>query len=358
MKSSQSEVILYVDEQYQNYCSSTKKPISRSEFIKRHTLNDKNRPVTEKFINGIFKKYSLNHKVVNFDMYQRAFVHDSYIESNIDNVKFIRQIKNTTMVNKKDIKKIMPMSDRSYQRLEYLGDSYIHSAIAKYLYNRYPSQGEGFLTKVRTRLENGKEMSRFSRALGLHEYVVISQSIEVAGGRLNNYKILEDVFEAFMGAVSLEVSADECFKFVINIIESEADIADMICYENNHKGVLMKICHKKKWDDIDYTDITPDNVTDKKFRVQAKCGDDIKMYYGYGKGKSKREAEQKAAKEILIKLGLIYNDNIDDEEDVYGEYHTDGEFDAESGDDEEGEVEDDQESGDVYGEFNPSDIED
>ena len=160
--------------------------------------------------------------------------------------------------------------------------------------------------------------------------------IEQNGCRLHNYKILEDVFEAFIGALSTEISIDACMEFVINIIEREADIADMICYETNYKGKLMKECHIHKWDDVEYIDISDENNEEKKFKTKAICGSDGNKYVGYGKGKSKKDAQQKAAKHILIKLGKIINDNIDNDNDIYGEYNSDvnsddiyGEYDSE-----------------------------
>ena len=300
--------IIEIDEKYNEYYKQTKKPVDKNTFVLWHVLNDKNQYVNKKFINNIFKTYGLNHKVKNLDKYQEAFIHDAYLIDNLSNYKYLRQIKDTPMIeNINEINNIFPLQTNSYQRLEYLGDAVIHMAIAKYLYERYPNEDEGFLTKIRTRLENGKTEAEISRCLGLHEYVVISRTMEVTGGRLNNYKTLEDAFEAFIGALSTEISLDTCVNFVINIIEKECDITDMICYENNYKGRLMKICHAEKWDEVNYdTDDDGDgdeNKIKKYFSVVATCGG---KYIGRGKGKSKKSAQQRAAKEILIKL--VYSD--------------------------------------------------
>lgn len=317
-----TDKILDIDEKYRNFCSeNSDKIIPIEEYYLLHILNEKNKLITKKFINNIFSKYGLNHKVNELQRFQKAFIHDSYLEKNISNIKYLRQIKDTEMILEKDKKNAMKLfnGDISYQRLEYLGDSVIHVAIAQYLEERFEEQDEGFLTKIRTRLENGRTEANFSRALGLPEYVIISRSIEQAGGRLNNYKISEDIFEAFIGALSKEITLDECVKFVINIIEKEADIVHMINNENNFKGVLMKECHAQKWDDVDYnTEDDEEAEILKLFTVKAICGDEVKKYIGYGQGKSKRQAQQKAAKSILIKMGKLVNESIEeDENDIY-----------------------------------------
>merc|ERR1711977_694924 len=114
-----------------------------------------------------------------------------------------------------------------------------------------------------------------------------------------------------------EVKMDDVIKFVINIIECEADITDMICYENNFKGKLMKECHQRKWLDVKYLIDVDENAEQKLFNIKAECGPSNNKYIGYGKGKSKRRAQQKAAKDILIQLGKIINDNIDDKDDYF-----------------------------------------
>ena len=315
-----SDKILEIDEKYRNFCSeNSDKIIPIEEYYLLHILNEKNKLITKKFINSIFKKYNLNHTVVDLEKFQEAFIHDSYLKKNISNIKYLRQIKDTEPIkNKEDAMKLFN-GDKSYQRLEYLGDSVIHVAIAKYLTKRFDEEDEGFLTKIRTRLENGKTEAKFSRALGLPEYVIISRSIEQSGGRLNNYKILEDIFEAFIGALADELSLDKCVEFIINIIEKEADIVHMINYENNFKGVLMKECHSQRWEDVQYnTEDDEEAEQQKLFTVKAICGDEHKKYIGYGQGKSKRQAQQKAAKSILIKIGKLVNESIDeDENDIY-----------------------------------------
>ena len=309
--------VIELEEKYKDLCNNNPdNKISEEKFYLLHILNEQNRWINDDFINNIFTEYGLDHKVETIEIYREALIHDSYLVENLMNQKYVRQIKDVEMID--NMADAIPLQNKSYQRLEYYGDAVIHVAIAQYLYNRYPKEDEGFLTKIRTRLENGESGTMFCRCLGLNNYIIISRYMESMNARINNNKVLEDVFESFIGALATEISIDKCINFIINILEKEADITNMICYETNFKGKLMKICHKMKWEDIQYIDYCDDETEKKKiFKVKAVCGEQVDQYTGHGYGKSKRKAQQKAAKDILIQMGEIINDNIDDENDIY-----------------------------------------
>ena len=89
---------------------------------------------------------------------------------------------------------------KNYERLEFLGDAIIKPIISIYLVERYPYENEGFLSTLRTKIESTNTLSHFFKCLGLHDYILLSQSVEQENGR-NNIHILEDCFEAFIGAL-------------------------------------------------------------------------------------------------------------------------------------------------------------
>lgn len=403
---------LEIEERYDYYAESLKKKkkrdktLSEREFYRLHILNEKNRKIDVNVINAVFKKYGLDHKVKNLAMFQKAFIHESYIEDNIMKNKYLRQIKDTPMIsdpsmaiplidrvpvidkknrgemyvlninhNKKthkvakSVKKSILKPSLSYERLEFLGDAVIHDAIAHYLYFRYGDQDQGFLTTLRTRLENGKTQSELCKCLGIHEYMVISRCMERIGARYNNYKVIEDIFEAFIGALCQEINREECFKFVINIIEREADISNMIHTEDNYKGELMKECHKRNWEHVKYTDVT-DQVdrepSDKNFYIEASCGDSVSSYKGFGGGKAKKDGEKEAARDILQQLKLQSSSksnkksikhNVDDEPCEYSASDTEEDSDNdESKDTDSAEIcYSCSDSEDVYGDASDSD---
>ena len=275
--------------------------------IRYRILNERNKPITEDFVNGIFKRFGSNHRVKNLQNFQRAMVHSSYLETNVTNQKAVKLLRDTLPINKALVEKCMPLQPDSYERLEFLGDSIIRHAIGKYLYIRYPDKDEGFLTTNRSKMENKEALSVLAKKLGIQDYAVISRTIEFANGRVSYITLTEDIFEAFMGAVNSELSDDETVRFMWSIIESEGDVEEVVRTQNNYKDQLMQYFHKIDFikHDLEYIDrdCTPDNGR-RRFQTIVK-DKQTKQELGIGSGKSKKSAQQRAAKDALIKLNLI-----------------------------------------------------
>ena len=187
--------------------------------------------------------------------------------------------------------------DKTYQRLEYLGDTVFHLAVTEYLYKRYDDQPEGFLTRLRIRIERGDSMVELAYCLELINYIQIRV-------RLNDHYI-EDVFEAFIGAFYLNFGMKHSKTFIVNLIEKHKDLSAMIYYDDNYKDLLLRYFHQKKWGHPVY--------------IEEKIGGNfistIKNPYmkiiGTGKGNTKKKAEQLASKQALMKLKVIVNGVID-----------------------------------------------
>jgi len=217
------------------------------------------------------------------------------------------------------------LQERGYGRLEYKGDAVIHHIIADYLYERYPNEDEGFLTKLRTKLEKAETLSELSIKIGLHKYAIVARNIEQAGGRLNNTHLTEDIFEAFFGALSLECGYDKCSTFFINIMEKELDLSQLIYLDDNYKDRLMQHYHKMKWQEPKYLEDssqqgeTKENET-KNYIMYVK--NPVGKIIGVGRGNSKVKAEQMAANHALIELGVIQLEESTDN-DYYGELSED-----------------------------------
>jgi dsRNA-specific ribonuclease len=289
-----------------------------TEQYEKYILNEKNKFITSEFIEATLNKYSINHKVININNFRQAFVHISYLKEQQLTEKFIKLLKEINPIQDKYIKKTIPLQDISYEVLEYLGDAVIHSVLAEYLFRRYPNADQGFLTTIRTRIEKGETLNKFSRSLGFDEYAIISRNIELSGGRENNVNIMEDVFEAFIGALKLETNYETCQKFIINLIDILIDFADLINNDDNYKQLLMQYYHKNGYRTTPtYILInTFDEKPRKKFEMIAKNPDG--KIIGRGISTSKTHAAQLAAKEALIKFGAIKN-NSDDSDDEYYE---------------------------------------
>lgn len=295
----------------------------RNGDFKNHIINEKNIPITKKFIESIFNKYNFKHKVKNLETFQLAMVHVSYLDKTSIPEKTARLLKDVIPINDDDRKIAMPLQSKDYGRLEFLGDAKISDVLARYLYDRFKNDDEGFLTKLRIELEKDETLSKISKKLGLEKYAIVARNIEQGYGRQNNLHLTEDIFEAFIGALSLESTHEECEKFIISIIENEIDITELISIDNNYKHRLMAFYHKMKWSEPKYCeDISQrKNIKDGCIEIRSyttyikkPTGEII----GVGEGNSKQKSEKNAAYNALITLGDIKEDS-DSESDYYGE---------------------------------------
>ena len=168
---------------------------------------------------------------INLEYYQKAFVHKSVL-------RFL----STQNLNK------------SYERFEFLGDSVLNLIIANFIFNKYKNEEEGHLTRIRTKLVNGKTLSYLAKKLKLNDFLIISKNVESIGGRTND-RIIEDIFEAFICAIYLDLGFKYAEAFIIRIMEEHLDI-DVIEEDNNYKDILLRKCQKDFQTNPEYELIT------------------------------------------------------------------------------------------------------
>ena len=210
----------------------------------------------------------LNIKPNNIKLYETAFSHTSY--SNEHKVK-------------------------SYERLEFLGDAVLELLMSNYLYksNKY---NEGEMTKIRAHYVCETANYEYSMKLGLNKYLKLGKGEEENGGR-NRKAIVSDIFESFLGALYLDQGFSKVQTFfeenIVPIIENhEVDFFD------DYKSALQEFVQTDK-KSLEYKlikEIGPSH--NKKFTVDVIIDN---IVYGSGTAKSKKAAEQEAAKDALKK---------------------------------------------------------
>jgi dsRNA-specific ribonuclease len=285
-----------------------------------YILNEKNILITKEYIESVMKKYSVDCTITDLSIFQTAMTHPSYLIRDDNYYKNTKAKKNSIDMDPiADASTAIPLQKRSYERLEFLGDSVIHLILAHYFYARYENENEGFMTRLRTKIENGETLSQLSIAIGLNKYVLISRYIEKNGGRENNTSILEDSFEAFMGALYLTIGFDKCRAFLFNIMEEEVDFAKVLHTETNYKDMLLQYFHQRKWKDPIYGVLDVSGPENKKnFTMYVKCqktsndlsGGDV---IASSVGTSKQAASQAVARQSLIHFGVLKEEDSDDE---------------------------------------------
>ncbi len=288
-----------------------------------YILNENNKLISAEYITALLKTYGINIKVNNLNIFQEAMIHLSYLVRNEEfyknNKTKVYQIQSTDIEPLSNKLDAIPLQSKSYERLEFLGDAIIHSILAEYLFKRYSYANEGFMTKLRTKIENGNTLYLLSKKIGLNEFVLISRYVEKNGGRITNENLLEDIFEAFIGALYLDAGYEVCNKFLITLIEKEINLSQMLNEETNFKEKILQYFHLRKWQDPIYGSLSCDGPENKKvYTMYVKCikhVHDVGEIIGRGQGSSKRMGEQMAAKQAMIHFG-IYKDDDNSEEEI------------------------------------------
>lgn len=179
------------------------------------------------------------------------------------------------------------------ERLEFLGDSILDAVISDYLFRKYPDAKEGFLTEMRSKIVNGEKLKELARLMRLNDFIVQKGSQEQV-----ITKIHEDAFEALIGAIYLDRGYYKTTKFVRNIIlDKYIDFEDLEDLNLNYKSQLIEWAQKTK-KSVSFNANTNPNDT-KCFSSEVLFD---KKTIGVGKGHSKKEAEQNAAKEAISYL--------------------------------------------------------
>ena len=182
-----------------------------------------------------------------------------------------------------------------YERLEFLGDAVLELVISEYIYKN-TEYGEGQMTKLRANYVCENALYEYSIKLGLNEYIKLGQGELDSGGKYRK-AIVADVFESFIGALYLDKGLDETKKFIYKNIIPLIEKKELVI-TNDYKSLLQEFVQTDKRT-LEYVVVNesgpPHNRT---FTIEARIND---IVYGKGIAGSKKEAEQNAAKDALMK---------------------------------------------------------
>lgn len=188
----------------------------------------------------------------------------------------------------------------SNERLEFLGDSVLSIIVSDYIFNKFPKMPEGELTRLRSSLVCEKALCEFSRELNLGDYLLLGKGEEKGGGRERD-SILADAFEAVLAAIYIDGGMGPAKNHVMNFVLREIKHHSSEDTFKDYKTNLQEIIQQNPEESISYilTDESgPDH--DKSFTVEVRMNSNV---IGVGSGKSKKQAEQMAAKEALRLMG-------------------------------------------------------
>lgn len=219
----------------------------------------------------------LNLPFTNTFLLSRALTHRSYLNENRDAIE-------------------------DNERLEFLGDAVLDFIVAEWLYNHYPEKPEGDLTRLRAALVHTDQLADFARKINLGQALRLGRGEVQAGGR-DRTTLLCDAFEALIGALFIHGGIPAVNAFMIPLLEDVVDVIFKNHKDDDTKSRLQEWAQGSGFASPKYVLIAeegPDH--DKLFQMEVRIG---KKPYGRGVGTSKQTAEKAAAREALIKLGIL-----------------------------------------------------
>jgi hypothetical protein len=327
--------------------------IKSEEGLIFNPFNPLNIKITKNEIENILSQYNIPPIINNIALYQRAFVHRSYTKRpNFENIS-----QNITIVERPS--NCMPLSSKSNESLEFLGDGILEAIAKYYLYRRFPKENEGFMTEKKIAIVKNESIGKIALEMGLHKWLILSKHAEEKKIR-TNLKKLGCLFEAFIGALFLDfnkikVKDEEKWfenvfvtgpgfqmaqKFIENVFEKHIDWVALIQNDDNYKNILQVKIQKEFKVTPHYLEIEHDTELGYKMGVYLCIGQPIHnvshndsvhisffktfkviqdyilennkifLFMGEGQHKIKRKAEQIACNEALKYISV--NDTINE----------------------------------------------
>lgn len=190
---------------------------------------------------------------------------------------------------------------KSYERLEFLGDSVVGFIVARALFEQFPNMDEGKLTRLKVSLVSGKTLSALSKELGIGECIIFGSSESGTGSR--GYKsALENVYESLVGALLLDASIQEAENFVLTTLGPKLKI-ERANIPESPKSFLQENIQRDFHETPQYTLLEQSGPAHKPhFVCQAVLNDKV---LGTGSGSSKKEAESQAALDALLAMKYL-----------------------------------------------------
>lgn len=311
-------------------------------------FNPHNTEIRLSDVQSILENYGIPSKVHNMKLYNRAFVHRSYTKRpNFENTQ-----QNIIVVERPH--DCLPLSTKSNERLEFLGDGILECVTKYLLYRRFPKENEGFMTEKKIAIVKNEAIGKIAYEMGLHKWLIISRNAEEKKIR-TNLKKLGCLFESFIGALFLDFNKIEvrdengwfqnmfvtgpgfqmAQKFIENIFEKHIDWVALIQNDDNYKNILQVKVQKEFKVTPHYLEIEHDIDSGYRMGVYLCLGqpiynlspsqavhintlNDFKgvqefiaqnngkifLFLGEGQHKIKRKAEQIACNEALNVLNV------------------------------------------------------
>ena len=259
-----------------------------------------NRPIPDAEILRLLRIFHIQDTPIRWELFRQACVHSSYVD---------RCDETTLIAPKPD--GCMNLMKADNEQIEFVGDSLLGCIIALYLHERYPDQDEGFMTRLRTRLVNNKQLGELAKKIGFHKWIVLSKHVEeVCNGRYN-LRILGSMLEAWIGAMYLDICEKDPGKaflrvktWITNLYEEHIDFVSLISEDNNFKDQLLRFYQGAYHTPPKYKEVSSEGPLHDRTFTMGVLSPDGKVI-ATATARNKKVAEQEASRKALIVLGVL-----------------------------------------------------
>jgi ribonuclease-3 len=193
----------------------------------------------------------------------------------------------------------------SNERLEFLGDAVLGWVVADLVFERFPELDEGALTDLRKSVVNASALAQVAAELGLGPHLLLGKGEDAAGGRAKQ-SILSDAFEAVLGAIYVDAGPQPAYEFVERLIGPRLLFAVIASEQVDHKSNLQELAARagKGAPRYELTSQGPDHQ--KRFFARVVVEEE---FLGEGEGRSKKEAEQEAARHAAMAISALLGES-------------------------------------------------
>jgi len=270
--------------------------------------NPINKDVPDAEIQRILSTYGIKDVPRKIELFRQAFVHRSYVDRP-EGPSVQTTGERVIVIPRPD--DVMPLKIADNEELEHHGDGILQAITAEYLCLRYPGEGEGFWTSLRSNLVNNKMLGHLAEKMGLGKWLIVSRHVEdICNGR-RNLRILGSMLEAWIGALYRDLSDDDrgaafsrCFDWIVCLFETHVDFAQLISQNTNYKDQLLKHYQATYHQPPRYKEVAVEGPLHNRIFTMGVLSPEGGIVET-ATARNKKVAEQEASRKALVKFGVI-----------------------------------------------------
>ena len=270
--------------------------------------NPINKDIPDSEIKRILTTYGVKDAPRSYELFRQAFVHRSYVDRpegpSVQNAG-----EKVVVVPRPD--GVMPLKMADNEELEHHGDGILQAVTAEYLCLRYPGEGEGFWTSLRSNLVNNKMLGHLAMKIGMDKWLIVSRHVEDLCNGRHNLRILGSLLEAWIGSLYRDLVEEDrgkafarAFDWIVCLFETHVDFAKLISQNTNYKDQLLKHYQATYHQPPRYKEVAVEGPLHNRIFTMGVLSPEGAVVEK-ATARNKKVAEQEASRRALVKFGVI-----------------------------------------------------